>query len=594
MSNYAPKQLLFQELENEIRESGLSKDGLTKLKVKLCSKYHVKDVPTDIELFLNIKDKNVLNIIKTDLKTKPTRSGSGVAILALMAPPKGCPHGKCTFCPGGPGSTFGTVPQSYTGKEPSTLRAIRNNYDQYLIVMNRLEQYIVMGHSPEKAEVIIQGGTFPALNKKFQEDYVKYIFKAMNDFSDLFYTARDGTNKGETKEENKGDKDFDLEKFKEFFELPGDVYGEGRKQRIHEKLLKLKNKCGEVDLGLDQVNLEEEQIRNESSRIKCVALTIETKPDWGFLEHGNHMLKLGCTRIELGVQSTFDLPLELTNRGHTVSDTIRSLQELKDLGFKINAHYMPGLPGVEGKEQDLDGMKALFSNPDFRPDMLKVYPCMVFPGTKLYDDWKLGKFNPLSTEEAAEIIAEFKRFIPRYCRVMRVQRDIPSFQVAGGVKKTNLRQDVDEICKLKGIHCQCIRCREPDPNDLINGDSGQIKIMVEEYLASKGKEFFISAEDEKYIFGLCRLRFPSEFLREEITPKSAIIRELHVYGEAASIGAEGVVQHKGLGRKLMARAEEIAKSEGRDKMVVISGVGVRGYYKKLGYSKEGPYMVKML
>ena len=243
--------------------------------------------------------------------------------------------------------------------------------------------------------------------------------------------------------------------------------------------------------------------------------------------------------------------------------------------------------------QDLEGMQALFSNPDFRPDMLKVYPCMVFPGTKLYDDWKQGKFNPLSTEEAAEIIAEFKRFIPRYCRIMRVQRDIPSFQVAGGVKKTNLRQYVEEICKKKGIKCQCIRCREPD-SDAPMHELGEVNILVEEYLASKGKEFFISAENKKYLLGLCRLRFPSEALRDEITSKSAIIRELHVYGEAASIGGEGVVQHKGLGKRLMVEAEEIAKRNGMDKIIVISGVGVREYYRKIGYEKEGPYMVKHL
>lgn len=571
-SELSKKQSLFKELEQTLREKSLSKEELAKLKIKLCAKYDVERVPTDIEVLLNIKDHDKL---KTDLKTKPTRSGSGVAIVAIMAPPKGCPHGKCTFCPGGPGSPFGTVPQSYTGKEPSTLRAIRNNYDPYLIVMNRLEQYIVMGHSPEKVEVIIQGGTFPALKKNFQEEFVTLVFKAMNDFSDLFYE------RGE----------FDLTKFKEFFELPGDIKNEGRAERIHDNLLQLKEK--------NIKSLEEEQTRNEKSHIKCVALTIETKPDWGFFEHGNHMLKLGCTRIELGVQSTFDLPLKLTNRGHDINDTIRSLRELKDLGFKINAHYMPGLPGIKNKEEDLEGMKNLFSNPDFRPDMMKVYPCMVFPGTKMYDDWKQGKFTPITTQEAAEIIAKWKKYVPRYCRIMRVQRDIPSFQVEAGVDKTNLRQYVDEVCLRESIKCQCIRCREPNPSKPLS-KLGDVDINVEEYDASNGKEFFISVENDKYILGLCRLRFPSEQkeqskeIRKEITPKSALIRELHVYGEAAPIGGDASVQHKGLGRKLMSRAEEIAKQNGKNKIIVISGVGVRGYYEKLGYHKEGPYMVKDL
>src|SRR3989338_2224063 len=175
---------LMQELEETLQQRELNKNELALLKINLCAKHNVKKIPTDIEILLSVKDKDQL---KTSLKTKPRRSGSGVAVVAVMSPPKGCPHGKCTFCPGGPGSYFGTMPQSYTGKEPSTLRAIRNHYDRYLITMNRLEQYIVMGHNPDKVEIIVMGGTFPALNKEFQEDFVKYIYKALNDFSDLFY-----------------------------------------------------------------------------------------------------------------------------------------------------------------------------------------------------------------------------------------------------------------------------------------------------------------------------------------------------------------------------------------------------------------------
>ena len=561
------KQTLIEELEQNLKEKDLSKDQLALLKINLCAKHNVKKIPTDIEILLSVKDKDKL---KTSLKTKPRRSGSGVAVVAVMSPPKGCPHGKCTFCPGGPGSYFGTMPQSYTGKEPSTLRAIRNKYDPYLITMNRLEQYIVMGHNPDKVEIIVMGGTFPALNKEFQEDFVKYIYKALNDFSDLFY--KNG--------------ELYFEKFKEFFELPGEVGNLARTENIHEKLLQLKGTNEDVDL-------EKEKKRNENSNIRCVALCVETKPDWGFLEHGNHMLKLGVTRVELGIQSTKDLPLQLTNRGHDIKDTIRSLQELKDLGFKITAHAMPGLPGIKNKEEDLENLKELFSNADFRPDMLKIYPCMVFPGTKMYEDWKSGKFNPISTEEAAEIIAEFKRYVPSYCRIMRVHRDIPSYQVAEGVKKTNLRQYIKKIQDEKNIVCQCIRCREPDPSYPL-ANIGAIKTKVFEYEASGGKEFFISVENDDFILGFCRLRFPSKCLREEITEKSALIRELHVYGEAASLGKDATVQHKGIGKMLMKKAEEIAHENGKDKMVVISGIGVRPYYEKLSYSLQGPYMVKEL
>ncbi len=566
-------EALLAEFEETLNEKTLSKKELAQLKHELCIKHKVKEIPTDIEVLLSLKDTSAL---KTSLKTKPRRSGSGVAVIAVMAPPKGCPHGKCTFCPGGPGSYFGTVPQSYTGKEPSTLRAARNNYDPYFVVMNRLEQYIVMGHTPEKVELIIQGGTFPALNRTFQEEFIAYIYKAMNDFSEIFYHNTV----------------FDFEKFKEFFELPGDVRSVERSQHIHQKFKEMKEMNGIKGIG-GSADLETEKKRNENAQIRCVGLCVETKPDWGFLEQGNHMLTLGVTRVEVGIQSTFDLPLKITDRGHDLNDTIRSLQELKDLGFKITAHYMPGLPGIASKEQDLDGMKALFSNPDFRPDMLKIYPCMVFPGTKLYAEWQAGTFTPLSTEDAAEIIAEFKQFVPKYCRIMRIQRDIPSYQVAGGVQKTNLRQYVEKIQKERGIVCNCIRCREPDPNKPLQ-EIGTPEIIVAEYEANGGKEFFISVENKDHILGFCRLRFPAKILRSEITGTSALIRELHVYGEAAALGKGASVQHKGLGKRLMEKAEDIARIYNKNKMVVISGVGVRGYYLKLGYVLEGPYMVKML
>ena len=260
---------------------------------------------------------------------------------------------------------------------------------------------------------------------------------------------------------------------------------------------------------------------------------------------------------------------------------------------------MPGLP-LTTKEMDLNGLKQLFENPDYKPDMLKIYPCMVMEGTKLYDDWKNGKFTPLATKEAAEIIAEAKRFVPKWCRIMRVQRDIPTFATASGVDRTNLRQYVEKICKEKGIKCRCIRCREAGINKLKNNNIKleNMQIKVVKYEASHGKEFFIAAEDKgaDVLFGYCRLRFPSQYLRQEIIKDSALIRELHVYSAAVQIGkkSDDSFQHKGIGKQLMAKAEEIAKQNGKDKMVVISGIGAREYFRKLGYGLEGCYMAKKL
>ncbi|MDO8643140.1 MAG: tRNA uridine(34) 5-carboxymethylaminomethyl modification radical SAM/GNAT enzyme Elp3 [Candidatus Woesearchaeota archaeon] len=564
---------LFSELIEAIKQQKPDMKALERLKKDAAKKYGMTKSPSMIEILLHAQQSDLAEL-KKYLQKKPMRSLSGVAPIAVMTKPYYCPHGKCTMCPGGPKSVFGDVPQSYTGREPSTMRAIRAEYDAYEIVFNRLEQYLVTGHEPEKAEVIIQGGTFPAMDVPYQHEVVTNIFRAMNDFSDLFFP------KGV----------FDFEGFKDFFELPNPVGDPDRNRHIKEKISALKKTA---------TTLEHEQEKNETAHIRCVGLTIETKPDWGFASHGNEMLALGCTRIELGVQSVYDDVLKRVNRGHTLADTKQSIRELKDLGFKLNFHYMLGLPRGDGTtttaEDELKGLKELFENPEYRPDMLKIYPCLVLPGTALYLQWKAGKYAPVSTGEAAEIISEFKRSVPKYCRIMRVQRDIPSTRVEAGVDKTNLRQYVEVLCKKKDIHCRCIRCREAGRAGVIVSEA-DVGFEIIEYDATGGKEFFISsiATAHDLLIGFVRLRFPGHFLRPEITPASALIREIHVFGKVTSMGSKGDVQHVGIGKQLMHRAEEIAKQHGKDKIVVISAIGTREYFKKLGYTKEGPYVVKTI
>jgi len=593
------KQNFFTEIVELIKNNKPDKKQLAIEKIKLCRKYHMKKIPTDIEIMLHAPIKDISKIRKF-LLAKPTRTISGVAVCAIMTKPHPCPHGKCFYCPGGLKSVFGTVPQSYTGKEPATRRAIRNKYNAYLQVMNRLEQYVVAAHAHDKLELIIMGGTFPSCLKNYQEDFIKNAIQAINDFSSLFINK---------------DSTLNLVKFKEFFQLPGDIANKKRTENIHKKLLKIKNNR--------KTTLEKEQLRNETAMIRCVGLTIETKPDYGKLKQGNEMLKLGCTRVELGIQTVYDEVLEKIGRGHSVKDSIESTRILKDLGFKINYHVMPGLPGVTRK-QDLVALKTLFKDENFKPDMLKIYPCMVMKGTKLFEDWKKGNFKPLTTEKAAELIAEFKKYVPEYCRIMRVQRDIPTFLTSSGIDRTNLRQYVEKICREKNINCRCIRCREAGANTRenqkfsrttkinntlnnnkiennnvnINNEIKNLKIKTTEYEASNGKEFFIAAEDEKkdIIFGYCRLRFPSQFLRKEITKNSALIREIHIYSLAVQIGKKSAdsFQHRGIGKKLMQKAEEIVKNNNKSKIVVIAGVGAKQYFEKLGYEHDGPYMSKIL
>ncbi|MFH0752637.1 MAG: tRNA uridine(34) 5-carboxymethylaminomethyl modification radical SAM/GNAT enzyme Elp3 [archaeon] len=547
---------IYEELVKElIRKKIKTPKEAMKIRQKLCRKYKPKVLPSFIQTLLRANKEELPKL--SFLVTKPMRTASGVAPVAIMTTPAKCPHGKCTICPGGVKSSFGTVPQSYTGEEPAARRAARNNYDPYLQIFNRLEQYTLLNQSAQKIELIIMGGTFPARTKKYQEEFVAYSLKAMNDFG----------------------KFKDIDKFRKHFLLPADVNDQKRFEKVQKNTLKLKGKA----------DLLKEQKRNETAMNRCVAMCVETRPDYGKLKHGNEMLHLGCTRVELGVQSVYDDVLKRINRGHTTQDTKESIRILKDLGFKVAGHYMPGLPGVS-KQRDIEGMKLLFDDPDYRLDMLKIYPCMVTRGTQLYEGYKSKKFKPITVKDAVEIVVEFKKFVPAYCRIQRIQRDIPVQQISGGIKMTNLRQFIHDNYNPV---CRCIRCREPRKKK-ISWKSVEFKNLV--YEASKGKEFFISAEDVKndIIIGFVRMRFPSQCLRSEITSSTALIRELHVYGPSVPLGGKGDIQHRGIGKQLLHKAEKIAKDNGKNKIVIISGIGVRSYYLNLGYKRDGPYMSKKI
>ncbi|MBW3019131.1 tRNA uridine(34) 5-carboxymethylaminomethyl modification radical SAM/GNAT enzyme Elp3 [Candidatus Woesearchaeota archaeon] len=542
----------FEELKQKMK--GLSRREFDLLKVRLAQKHGLKDVPPNHELVLR-----GINVF-----AKPSRTSSGVSVIALMSAPFPCPHGKCIFCPGGVDSAYGTVPQSYLGNEPSTLRGIRNEFDSYLIAFNRLEQYFTNGHCPEKIECVVQGGTFLAYPKEYQEEFITNFYKALNDFSEKFYNGL-----------------LDIKEFKAFFELPTDFKDAARCARIMDREKAMKG-CS---------TLEKEKIRNEKASIRCVALAIETRPDWCFEKHIDEMLRFGATRVELGVQCLNDDVLEFCHRGHNLADLKKASRLMKNALLKHGYHMMPGLPGMS-KEEDIETFRELFENPDYMPDSLKIYPCMIFKGTGLYELYKKGKFIPLEAEAAADIIVEAKKFVPKWCRVMRVQRDIPEKYVEAGVKMTNLRQLVHRKMGKKG--CKCIRCREPKDKDI---DWDHVELKRVDYESSGGKEVFLSFEDAKndLLLGFCRLRIVPESHRPEISPGDAGIRELHVYGAATPLGKEGSIQHRGLGKKLVAEAEKIAKEEfGSKKMIIISGVGVREYYRNLGYEKDGPYMSKKI
>jgi elongator complex protein 3 len=313
------------------------------------------------------------------------------------------------------------------------------------------------------------------------------------------------------------------------------------------------------------------------------------------------MLTFGATRVEIGVQVIDDDVYELTNRGHTVSDVIEAFQVSRDAGFKIVAHMMPGLPGSDF-QKDLESFRLLFQDPRFRPDMLKIYPCLVMEGTELYEWWKSGLYKPYETEQAAEFVAQVKEIVPPWIRIMRVHREFPVRLIIAGVKSGNLRELALKKLHNRGQRCRCIRCREVGHRTLkeqIIVSPDRVHTMVQEYEASEGNEIFISAEepDADVLIGYLRLRFPSpKAHRTEIDSSTAIVRELHVYGSEVPIGRRyrDAWQHTGFGRKLLEEAESQARMHGARKVLVLSALGTKAYYKRSGYECVGPYMGKKL
>ncbi len=346
--------------------------------------------------------------------------------------------------------------------------------------------------------------------------------------------------------------------------------------------------------GFRSSSLEDSISANQTAKThRVIGLTIETRPDVCPIDE---ILSYGATRVELGVQHADDELYKIMNRGHKVSDVIRSTKMLKDAAFKVLYHIMPGLPGSNQKK-DIEFANRLFADENFRPDMMKIYPTLVIGGTVLHKMMEKGEYRPYSTEDAAEVISEFYRYIPKYVRVMRIQRDIPANKIDGGVKKSNLRELVEAKIREKGIIPREIRYREVG---LQKKKLSPSKFRLErfDYNASNGKETFLSYEnDDDLIAGFIRLRFPPSDItgaRPEMTPETALIRELHIYGSQVPLEGSGEIQHRGLGVSLLKETEQIAKDNGKEKMIIISGVGVRAYYQKHGYYLEGPYMAKKL
>jgi len=425
------------------------------------------------------------------------------------------------------------VPQSYTPKSPAIMRAALLKYDPYSQVKSRLKAFEAMGHPTDKMELIIMGGTFLAYPVEYQYQFIKRCYDALND------------------------------------------------------------KIGE---GSGAKNLEKAKTINETAEHRCVAMCLETRPDFCGPEEIKRMLDFGATRCEIGVQLPDDEIYALVKRGHTVADVKKATKLLKEAGFKVGYHLMPGLPGSDA-ERDVKRFKEIFTSEDFMPDQIKIYPTLVIKGSELENWYAEGKFKPYTENELVELTIKLKSLVPKWCRIMHIMRIIPPEYIVSGAIRSDLRKMAQAEMKTRGIKCQCIRCREVGFAERQKKDtSGELKLETLSYDASGGKEYFFSfVNPNDFIFGLCRLRINAA---ERNGKKVAMLRELHVFGPEMRIGTEDgegkKTQHKGLGVKLMAEAERIAAEHGCERMDVISGIGVREYYRNLGYTLEGPYMIKRL
>ncbi|GAB7347830.1 hypothetical protein MBLNU459_g5366t1 [Dothideomycetes sp. NU459] len=530
---------LVEDYESQMDSSKPKKDlNLNSLRNKISKNHFLSNTPPLTAIIAAVPE-HYKKYILPRLIAKPIRSASGIAVVAVMCKPHRCPHiaytgNICVYCPGGPDSDFEYSTQSYTGYEPTSMRAIRARYDPFEQARGRVDQIKSLGHSVDKVEYIIMGGTFMSLPASYREDFISQLHNALS--------------------------------------------------------------------GYQTSDVDEAVMAGEMSNIKCVGITIETRPDYCLDQHLSDMLRYGCTRLEIGVQSLYEDVARDTNRGHTVASVAETFKLSKDAGFKVVSHMMPDLPNI-GMERDLDQFREYFENPDFRTDGLKIYPTLVIRGTGLYELWRTGRYKNYTPNALIDLVARILALVPPWTRIYRVQRDIPMPLVTSGVENGNLRELALSRMKDFGTTCRDVRTREVGINEVKNKiRPSQVELVRRDYAANGGWETFLAYEDPKQdiLIALLRLRKCSttHTFRPELTGQpTSLVRELHVYGSAVPVHARDPrkFQHQGYGTLLMEEAARIARDEhGSSKLSVISGVGVRSYYAKLGYWLDGPYMSKWL
>ncbi len=526
--------------------------------------------------------------LKSQIRMKPTRTISGVTTVTVLTKPFACP-GNCIFCPNDV-----RMPKSYIATEPGAQRALMYRFNPYIQVYNRLKALDNIGHPTEKIELLILGGTWVYYPKKYQVWFIKECFRAMNEFH--------------TK--NSKENDQDLSQVDITKDLENDFNDELRKKtgdKPYNQLLQtpefkeyISKFISEDDLSkisLDELweQLVSEQNINSNGKSRCVGLVLETRPDTITEKEVYDLRKLGATKIQIGIQTLDDNISDLNKRGEHRAETSKAFQLLRAGGFKIHAHIMPNLYGATPKI-DLQVYKELFESESYKPDELKIYPTSVIKNTELYNLFLEGKYQPYSADDLINLIADCMENTPEYCRLTRIIRDIPSQEIEGGNKTTNLREVAEYKLKDEGRKNPNIRNREIKGRKVTIDD---LKLDIIEYRTELTTEYFLQyIALDRSIAGFLRLSVPDSNENPITSELSgcAVIREVHVYGPSLELKKDsaGEAQHLGLGTKLIEKAKEISKEKGFEKLAVISSIGTREYYDKRGFKLDNLYQITSL
>lgn len=513
------------------------------------------------------------------VRMKPVRTRSGVAPVTVLTKPFPCP-GRCIFCP-----SDVRMPKSYLSSEPGAQRAAEHQFDPFRQTFSRLRSFRHTGHSVEKVELIVLGGTWSSYPEGYQVWFILRCLQAMNEFFDV--SSDPAADPLLTFEPAVDYRQLDETVQGEEIDSSDPAAGRGYNQVVSDWTAAHPRAAADAcEQSAGWADLLAAQCENETAAVRCVGLSLETRPDRLDPAEALRMRRLGATKVQIGIQSMDDDVLALNGRGHDTARSRLAVGLLRQAGFKIQAHWMPNLHGST-PAKDREDFDRLFLDPDVRPDELKVYPCSLIESAELMAYYRRGEWRPYEANELLDVLVHSLGATPRYCRLTRVIRDIPGTDIVTGNRTTNLRQVAEAETSARGLRCRDIRAREVGGRPV---DPARLRLRRTDYDASGGREIFLEfATAEDRIAGFLRLRLPAPVGMDETSlPElagKAIIREVHVYGAVVGLGAreKGRSQHVGLGRRLIAEALGIAAGAGFEQVAVISSVGTREYYRRLGF-----------